>query len=66
MEETEESKPFMQLLGKTQDFPDNNGSVQNSSSPLFQNGNQGAKYFVFLSSRSLKTRGKCMYSVSFA
>ena len=38
MEENEESKPFMQLLGKAQDFSDNNGSVQNSNSPLFQNG----------------------------
>ena len=37
MEENEESKPFMQLLGKAQDFSDN-GSVQNSSSPSFQNG----------------------------
>ena len=38
MEENEESKPFMQLLGKTQDFSDNNGRVQNSSSPSgFQN-----------------------------
>ena len=55
MEETEESKPFMQLLGKAQDFSDN-GSVQNSSSPLFQNGNQGAKYLVFVSSRSVKLR----------
>ena len=39
MEENEESKPFMQLLGKTQNFSDN-GSVQNSSSPSFQNSNQ--------------------------
>jgi hypothetical protein len=39
MEENEESKPFMQLLGKTQDFSDNNGSLQNSNSPAsFQNG----------------------------
>ena len=39
MEEIEDSKPFMQLLGKTQDFSDN-GSVQNSNNPSFQNSNQ--------------------------
>ena len=35
MEENEDSKPFMQLLGQVPDFSDN-GSVQNSS-PSFQN-----------------------------